>query len=445
MRARTGRRPRTRARGDVAAEGRRGLRLGTCAARSASPEEGSRDAVLARRVWAGRWSWPARGRAPPAGGGGLVVFTIQSLGWPFAPGRDLESYLGVYVDFWHTDAVFPWEMLSRTPVTPLVVGGLLDLGSPFSSSRLGAALRGLDPALREDGASSSAAALRCSCRVALAAIPGYGIVFHELGQRIVFARRLRRLDGGSSCAPHSSRRPGFARRGRDGAHRADPPANQVFLVVAILPLVFPAPGACASVGPRRSAGRRRAARLVGRDRPLALRRSRRLARRTAILPFFRTFIVDHAVRPENGPRIAGARRAVERGPCSRRSPIPVRDRLATFSAGSRASMRTDQPLDRLWAELRLGVSWGAPAPGRARPPGPSLAPCSATSEGALAASSSRPRGPPPSDTARPRPRRPAAGATVVVDGRSSRSDPGRPIPPSTRARSCSTPTRHRRS
>ena len=31
----------------------------------------------------------------------LVVYVIQSLGWPAAPGRDLESYLAVYADYWH--------------------------------------------------------------------------------------------------------------------------------------------------------------------------------------------------------------------------------------------------------------------------------------------------------------------------------------------------------
>ena len=83
-------------------------------------------------------SGAARRRSPSGGSGAaivvvaaLAVFAIQSLGWPTAPGRDLESYVAVYVDFWHADAVFPWEMLSRTPVAPLVVGGILDLGSPI--------------------------------------------------------------------------------------------------------------------------------------------------------------------------------------------------------------------------------------------------------------------------------------------------------------------------
>ena len=64
-------------------------------------------------------------------GAALVVWAVQALGWPTAPGRDLESYVAVYADFWSADAVFPWEMLSRTPVAPLVVGAILDLGSPL--------------------------------------------------------------------------------------------------------------------------------------------------------------------------------------------------------------------------------------------------------------------------------------------------------------------------
>ena len=60
----------------------------------------------------------------------LVVFAVQSLGWPVAPGRDLSAYLIVYVDFWNGDPVLPWTMVNRTPVAPLVVGGILDLGNP---------------------------------------------------------------------------------------------------------------------------------------------------------------------------------------------------------------------------------------------------------------------------------------------------------------------------
>ena len=45
----------------------------------------------------------------------LVVFAVQSVGWPVAPGRDLSAYLVVYVDFWNGDPVLPWSMANRTP------------------------------------------------------------------------------------------------------------------------------------------------------------------------------------------------------------------------------------------------------------------------------------------------------------------------------------------
>ena len=117
----------------------------------------------------------------------LIVHVIQSLGWPTGPGRDLESYLGVYVDFWHTDAVFPWEMLSRTPVAPLVVGGLLDLGSPLVVELVAALLFAGSILLYARTALLFGRGPAVLVGAALVLYPGYGIVFHELASEIVFS------------------------------------------------------------------------------------------------------------------------------------------------------------------------------------------------------------------------------------------------------------------
>ena len=58
----------------------------------------------------------------------LAVYAFESIGWPLWAGRDLGVYLRYYIQIGQDDPVFPWSMLTRTPVAPLVVGGLLDTG-----------------------------------------------------------------------------------------------------------------------------------------------------------------------------------------------------------------------------------------------------------------------------------------------------------------------------
>ena len=149
----------------------------------------------------------------------LVVFAVQSLGWPVAPGRDLSAYLVVYVDFWNGDPVLPWTMVNRTPVAPLVVGGILDLGSPVIVVAFAAllfagtvllyartALRfGRGPAVLVERRAPALPGLR---RSSSTASPG----------TIVFAAGLRGLDGDRGRGRAPARRLAVrAPRRRDGA------------------------------------------------------------------------------------------------------------------------------------------------------------------------------------------------------------------------------------
>ena len=58
----------------------------------------------------------------------FVVFWIESLGWPMAKGRDTWDYLAYYLQLFDADPPLADLQLFRTPLTPLVVGGALDLG-----------------------------------------------------------------------------------------------------------------------------------------------------------------------------------------------------------------------------------------------------------------------------------------------------------------------------
>jgi len=58
----------------------------------------------------------------------LVVFWVESLGWPMAKGRDTWDYLVYYLQLFDSDPPISELQLFRTPLTPLVLGIPLDLG-----------------------------------------------------------------------------------------------------------------------------------------------------------------------------------------------------------------------------------------------------------------------------------------------------------------------------
>jgi hypothetical protein len=236
-------------------------------------------------------------------GAALVVFGIQSLGWPEGPGRDLESYLGVYADFWHTDAVFPWEMLVRTPVTPLVVGAVLDTGRPYLVELFGALMFAGSILLYAKTALLFGRGAAVLVGVALVLYPGYGVVFHELASEIVFAAGFAVW---TAVVVRAALRPSawwFAGAGAATALIAlTRPANQVFLVVAVLPLALAAPWRV-RIGRTAAFAGVALCLLVAWAGTNAWRYDDFAVSRggQANLPFFRAFTVDHIVEPDNGP------------------------------------------------------------------------------------------------------------------------------------------------
>jgi hypothetical protein len=58
----------------------------------------------------------------------VAAYAFESLGWPSQAGRDLGVYLRYYAQLGPGGTVFPWAMLTRTPVAPVIAGGVLALG-----------------------------------------------------------------------------------------------------------------------------------------------------------------------------------------------------------------------------------------------------------------------------------------------------------------------------
>ena len=61
----------------------------------------------------------------------LLTFYLESLAWPLHPGRDLETYLSYYVEFWKEVPVLHYNMVLRTPVAPMLIGWINGLGGSF--------------------------------------------------------------------------------------------------------------------------------------------------------------------------------------------------------------------------------------------------------------------------------------------------------------------------
>src|SRR5919108_5133795 len=117
----------------------------------------------------------------------LADYAVQAVAWPLRSGRDLDEYLLAYVQMFDRDVLLPWSLLFRTPITPLVSGGSLDLAGGIFVEPLAAVL------FAASVAAWSAAALAFSRRAAIAVAvalllyPGYGLMFHELASELVLA------------------------------------------------------------------------------------------------------------------------------------------------------------------------------------------------------------------------------------------------------------------
>ena len=57
-----------------------------------------------------------------------VAAVVYRAVWPFILGRDFETYVWYYVEMWRSDPAMPFLMAYRTPLTPLFIGGFLELG-----------------------------------------------------------------------------------------------------------------------------------------------------------------------------------------------------------------------------------------------------------------------------------------------------------------------------
>jgi Dolichyl-phosphate-mannose-protein mannosyltransferase len=282
----------------------------------------------------------------------LVAYWLQAVAIPLGRGRDFNTYLGAYVQLFWSDPIDLGYVLGRTPLAPFVVGGVLDvaggaLAEPAMSLLYAASIVAWFLAARSFG---GRAALLTA--IVLLLYPGYAILFHELSSDPIFAAAFA---GWSLLTVRVLSAPSVARFALVGTGVAVlvlvRPGNQVLLVLALLPLLCALPwrARLASV----AAFLVPAAVLLGAwtIHNGVLWDDYTLARGgNSGVPFYRAFLVDRIVRPNNGPASRELAHAVQRDLLPQEPYRSYGIDLHTFFADATPRMQEDLVAlsNRLW-------------------------------------------------------------------------------------------------
>jgi hypothetical protein len=154
----------------------------------------------------------------------LAVFALESVFLPAYPGRDMSRYLEAFFQLGYDVPVYPAVLNTRGPLAALGVGVALSI---VAWARV---------------ALTFGARAAIATSVVLLVYPGYGILFHQLASDSLFAAAFA---GWALLAMRALQRPALVRFALAGLGLGVlvlvRPANQVLLVMALLPLVLRAP------------------------------------------------------------------------------------------------------------------------------------------------------------------------------------------------------------
>jgi hypothetical protein len=244
----------------------------------------------------------------------LAVYAIRAIGWPLIGGRDLDEYLYDYVQFLDWHPLLPWSMLFRTPVPGLIDGAALDVAGGFFAEPLMAALYA--GSVVAWTAAARAFGSRAALLVALALLvyPAYGLMYHEVSSEPIFAAAFSLW---ALLAVRAWQKPTPTRFAFTGLGVAlvalIRPGNAVLLAFVLFPLAVGAAWRQRLV----NAGAFLAAALAPLVAWAVLNGIRfgdyTLARGgNAVIPFYRAYITDKIVKPDNGPASRRLATAVRR-------------------------------------------------------------------------------------------------------------------------------------
>jgi Dolichyl-phosphate-mannose-protein mannosyltransferase len=245
--------------------------------------------------------------------GALVVWWVQAIAMPLAGGRDFGTYVGAFVELFQSDPVDLGYVLGRTPVAPLVTGGLLApvggaLAEPGMSLLYATSILAWFVAARRFGGAAG-----MLTALVLLAYPSYGILFHEIASDSVFAMAFA---GWSLLLVRVVQQPstrGWVVLGSGvGVLALVRPLNQVLVVLAFLALIL---GVTWRTRLTWAAGF--ALPVVAILGAWTLHNGVRFGDYTVSRagntnwPIYRVYLFDKLVRPDNGPASREMARAVE--------------------------------------------------------------------------------------------------------------------------------------
>ena len=171
----------------------------------------------------------------------LALFALESVFLPAYPGRDMSRYLETFFQLGYEVPVYPAVLNTRGPLSALGVGVPLAIGGWAAEVWL-AVLYACSIVVWARVALTFGSRAAILTSAVLLVYPGYGILFHQLASDSLFAAgfaiwallMMRAIQRPSIRA--------FVYVGLGmGALVLIRPANQVFLVMALLPLVLRAP------------------------------------------------------------------------------------------------------------------------------------------------------------------------------------------------------------
>lgn len=284
--------------------------------------------------------------------GAFAVFGVESIAWPISLGRDGNDYIVYYAQLWH-HTVFPEVMLSRTPIAPLVIGIPLRLGGAVAAEAVFGVLYAVTIVAVVAAALRLDRRLGVATAVALLLYVPLGALFHTLSSDAPSACGFAILMLLAVCA---AQRPNLWRFTVVGLAAGllvlIRPSNQVLGLVATLPLLVVLPwrtrlgltGAAAAAFIVVVAG------WAGvNDARYGDFTVYRLG--PAAMPFYRLYLSDRLIRPDNGPASRALAAAVEK------ELLPAQPYRAYHVTLRRFF---GQGSDRTWADL-VGLSdstWG---------------------------------------------------------------------------------------
>ncbi len=267
----------------------------------------------------GAWRWATSLVGRPTGivvlaAAAALVFAVEEIAWPMARGRDMWDYLFYYLSLFDGKPVFSDLMVFRTPVAPIVLGAPMQLFGVHALVGVFGLLFVVSVVAWTAVAATFGRGVAVVTALLLLCFTGYAGLFHQASSDAIFATGFALWSLG---VVRTLRRPSLRRFAWLGFGIAvltlTRPASQVLVVAVALPLLVP--------WPWRFRGFAAAALVAGMVLPLAgwavhnwvRYDDATVARGGKVwVPFFRVFLDDRAIDPDNGPASRRLGDAIER-------------------------------------------------------------------------------------------------------------------------------------